>query len=179
MWAEFGGAAVAGASAVAVVVSALLTRAAVGPLSIWASGVLALASVAGDLANRRGVRIFRPLAVFRQVPRFFGHSAGPWWAAARYGVRMGVGPATILASWSWWAGFVMTVAGGPVGAVVGATAFAVGRTITMALAVSGVEDGVAMAKRARRLDSLSGVGAKTTALLTVLIGCVAVSGALS
>lgn len=166
-----------GGAAVAVAVSVVLRRSGVDSASVRACGLLCLASAIFDLAYHRGVRGVRPLAVFRQVPAAFGHSSGPWWAAARYGLRMGVGPATILASWSWWAGFVMTVASGPVGAVIGAIAFAVGRTMAMALSVSGVEDGAAMANRARTLDSLSGVVAKTMVLLTVVVGVVAVTGA--
>ena len=169
-------AAVVGGSALSLVLSATLRAFGVGALSVARSGVLALVAVLGDLAYRRGVRIARPLAIFRQVPRAFGHSAGPWWAACRYGLRMGIGPATILTSWSWWAGFVITVVSGPVGAVIGAVTFAVSRTITMALAVSNIADGEAMAHRGRTLETLTGVASKTTMLVTVLVGVVAVVG---
>jgi hypothetical protein len=46
----------------------------------------------------------RPWSINTQVPQSWGHDHGPWKAALRYGFRLGVGPATILNSWSWWVG---------------------------------------------------------------------------
>jgi hypothetical protein len=63
------------------------------------AATIALASVALDTARRP-----RPPAVHTQVPQWWGHRFGPWWAAARYGLRLGLGPATILNTWLWWAG---------------------------------------------------------------------------
>jgi hypothetical protein len=50
----------------------------------------------------------RPWSVNRQVSQSWGHEHGPWKAALRYGFRLGVGPATILNSWSWWVGAVVS-----------------------------------------------------------------------
>jgi hypothetical protein len=172
----FGLCAVIGA-ALSSVFLAVVWRAVHGPsISPKLGGLFVLLAVGGDLAFRHNVRIARPLAVFRQVPRAWGHEAGPWRAAARYGLRMGVGPATILVSWSWWVGTVLVVATGPAGAVFGATAFAAARTIAMALATGDVDDGVAMARRSLRLNVAGGVAMKLLTLIMFVIGSFAIAG---
>ncbi len=141
-------------------------------LSRRVGGWLVMVSLFLDLLNRRGVRVTRPLAVFRQVPRSWGHRVGPWWAALRYGFRMGFGPATILVSWSWWVGFVLVASAGPISCAIGALVFAGTRTITMALATGDVAGGTAMARRAARLDVLAGIAAKVLMIVTFAVGLV-------
>jgi hypothetical protein len=171
--------AVVGGAVPGIFVSALWLLLNGGVVPVRVGGGLAIAAVGLDAAHRHGVRIARPLAVFRQVPRDWGHRVGPWWAAVRYGFRMGFGPATILVSWSWWAGFVLVISAGPVSAFVGAVVFAAARTITMAVATGDVCEGTAMAERSARLDVISGVAAKLLMVLTVVLGLFGAAGLMS
>jgi hypothetical protein len=80
--------------------------------------------VALDLAH------VRPPAVGRQVPTLWGQVLAPEVAGMLYGARLGVGPATILATWLWWAGLLSVIGiGVPAGAVASATFHAV-RVVT-------------------------------------------------
>ena len=93
----------------------------------------------------------RPLAVQRQVPVEWGRMFPPRTTAVLYGARLGVGPLTILRTWTWWAAVVVAAACGPwVGAATGAV-FAVARTLTMEVAVRRVREGVAMSRRVTSL----------------------------
>lgn len=93
----------------------------------------------------------RPLAVHRQVPVEWGRMFSPATTAVLYGARLGVGPLTILRTWTWWAAVVVAAACGPwVGVAVGAV-FAVARTITMEVAVRRIREGVAMSRRVSTL----------------------------
>ncbi len=93
----------------------------------------------------------RPWAIRSQVPQWWGHKFGPWWGSARYGLRLGFGPATMLNSWLWWAGlFVLFFS--PAGLSVGVGVFVLTRTLTMFAVSWGITSGSAMAKRAKVLD---------------------------
>lgn len=115
--------------------------------------VCVLCAVA-DSANYRW-RHPRPLAVPRQVPQFFGHQRGPWAAASRYAFRMGVGPATILTTWMWWAALMLCGLSGLAASIFGAVVFVSARFTVSALSSFGVTDGTSMASRSRRLDAFS------------------------
>lgn len=138
---------------------------------------LGLVSVVLDVLWRRGVRAVRPWSVLRQVPQDWGHEHGSWWAAVRYGFRMGFGPATILNSWTWWAGFVIVVISGWQASVMGSFVFAVSRALTMMVATSGPRTGEEMARRSARLDTASSVAWPLgLALVTVVSSVLLVSG---
>lgn len=115
--------------------------------------VLALTSIVLDRVHRLTGRL-RPPAVQTQVPQWWGQRYGPWWAAARYGLRLGIGPATILNTWMWWTGVIIAVFSGPVWAVSATAIFVCVRTMVMFGATFGPRDGVSMAQRARQLDRL-------------------------
>lgn len=115
--------------------------------SRWWAPVAVVVAVALDRAGSR------PLGVHRQVPQWWGHRYGPLAAAARYGPRLGVGPATILTTWLWWSGLALVAVAGMSWAGVGAVAFVVARIAAMALAVAGIRDGSAMARRMGRVQS--------------------------
>ena len=117
------------------------------------AALLAFASVALDIAHRGG-RGPRPFAVHTQVPQWWGHRYGPWWAAARFGLRLGLGPATILTTWTWWAGAMVAGSWGPRWAFLATAAFVCVRSIVSISATFGPRDGLAMAARSRRLDSV-------------------------
>jgi hypothetical protein len=171
--------AVVGGAVPGMIVAALWLALNGAVIPVRVGGLLAIAAVGLDVAHQHGVRVARPLAVFRQVPRSWGHRVGPWWAAVRYGFRMGFGPATILVSWSWWVGFALVVSAGPVSAFVGAVVFAAARTISMAVATGDVRDGTAMARRSGRLDVISGVAGKLLMVLTMLLGVFSAVGLVS
>jgi hypothetical protein len=116
--------------------------------------VLAVACVAEWAWITHGVP--RPLAVNRQVPQSWGHDHGPWKAAVRYGLRLGVGPATILSSWSWWAGALISAWDGWSTAVWFSIVFVVGRTIAMLLIAGNPADGLVLAKRMSRVRAAEG-----------------------
>ena len=111
----------------------------------------------------------RPLAVNRQVPVEWGRMFSPSTTAVLYGARLGVGPLTILRTWTWWAAVVVAAACGPwVGAAVGAV-FAVARTITMEVAVRRIREGVAMSHRVSTLRGAEKrIGWLVIALVVVL-----------
>lgn len=108
---------------------------------------IGIAAALIDFLRLRFPHLPRPLAVHRQVPQWYGHRHGPWRAAVRYGFRLGFGPATILNSWTWWAGTVIAVLRGPGFCLALLSVFVVVRTLTMlAVGHPGVS-GTAMARR--------------------------------
>lgn len=165
----FGTAAFVGGAVPGVIAALVVAASGTDSLSLRFVGLLGLAAIALDVVSRGGHRLARPLAVFRQVPRDYGHRFGPWRAAARYGLRMGFGPATILVSWVWWAAFVSGVLSGVTAIVLGSLVFAAVRTFTMHLATVGIHDGAAMAKRSAALSRLEH-RAQSAASITVVIG---------
>lgn len=82
---------------------------------------LAALALGGDAAR------LRPPALHRQVPQAWGRLLEPEVVAVLYGARMGIGPATILRTWLWWAGSLAAALAGPwwstlAGALYGAAA---------------------------------------------------------
>lgn len=140
--------------------------------------VLALTSIVLDRLRRSTGRL-RPPAVHTQVPQWWGRRYGPWWAAARYGLRLGIGPATILNTWMWWAGVFIAVFSGPAWAVSATASFVCVRTIVMIGATFGPRDGVSMARRAQQLDRLqSRAESGGQAVVLVAVAAVVVGGRL-
>lgn len=129
--------------------------------------VTALAVSADVIAARRGGP--RPLAVQRQVPQAWGRLFGARLAATLYGTRLGIGPLTILRTWTWWAALVVGASLGPwPSAAVGAT-FALARTATTLVVTGRTTDGVAMRRRMTTLRHAEpGVFAATAAVLTLV-----------
>jgi hypothetical protein len=125
-----------GAGAAVALLAALVARAAGG----HAPGRAAVAVVLGaalvlELAWSFGGRP-APWSVRRQVPQVWSRLFGPATVAVLYGLRLGIGPATILATWWWWAATVVSVPAGPgPAALVGAT-FGVTRVVVMHVAVA-------------------------------------------
>ena len=117
------------------------------------AAVLAAAAVGLDVAHRAG-RGPRPIAVHTQVPQGWGHRHGAWWAAARYGLRLGFGPATILNTWTWWAGMLIALSWGPLLTFGAISAFVGVRTLTTIMATLGPSDGLEMARRSQHLDRM-------------------------
>ena len=103
-------------------------------------------------------RRLRPWAINRQVPQSWGHEHGPWKAALRYGPRLGLGPATILTSWSWWAGLLVGASLGVAGSFVFALGFVVFRNTVTVLLPGNPTDGSVIAQRMSRLRAFDRVG---------------------
>lgn len=69
----------------------------------------------------------------RQVPQEWGRLLGPETVAVLYGARLGVGPLTILSTWTWWSVLIAASLIGPgTGALVGAGFGAVRLVVTVA-----------------------------------------------
>lgn len=132
--------------------------------------VAAGVAVVLDVGHRATGRL-RPPSVGRQVPQDWSRVFDPPVVAVLYGARLGVGPLTILNSWSWWAAFLVGAAGGPaVGALVGA-GFAASRTLVM-IAVGEWARGAMAAQmgRVRTGDRLAHLGCVLgTAALAVAV----------
>src|SRR5690606_3121341 len=76
--------------------------------------------VLDELARRWSA--FKPWAVGRQVPREWGIIFPPEAVSVLYGLRLGIAPLTIVASWTWWVAIVAGAFYGPwLSALVGAT----------------------------------------------------------
>lgn len=139
----------------------------VGLRSVRVAAVVVLLGGALDAAR------VRPLDAHRQVPQAWGHRHGPMLAAARYGVRLGVGPATILASWLWWSTFVIGCWSAWGVATTAAVAFALARFAVMFAIATGSTDGVAMAHRMSLWRAAEGrvrrIGIATVTTLAVIV----------
>lgn len=114
----------------------------------------------------------RTLAIHRQVPQWWGHRYGPVAAATRYGLRMGVGPATILSSWFWWTGVVLAALASVRWSVVSAVVFAASRFATMYALAWRNPTGVEMASRVRTVESW-----RSRARVLAIVAMVIASGA--
>jgi hypothetical protein len=170
----FGAAAFVGGAVPGVIVALVLDAFGQDSVSLLRGGMFGLLAIGLDTAARIGLRWARPLAVFRQVPRNYGHRFGPWRAAVRYGLRMGFGPATILVSWVWWAAFAIGVMSGVTSIVLGALAFAVLRALTMAGMTIGVHDGVAMAVRSAAVSRVERGAQRAASIIVVAVSVFAI-----
>lgn len=108
--------------------------------------VLALAlatALAGDVVHlagqRRGRRWLTPLRIDGQVPREWSQIFAPRTVALLYGARLGVGPTTLLPTWTWWMATLASATLGPGPAALVGLSFAATRVATM-LAVSLTAD---------------------------------------
>jgi hypothetical protein len=139
---------------------------------LWAA-IAVGATLLAAAADWTGVR---PLALNRQVPSLWGHQHGPWLAALRYGPRLGLGPATILTSWTWWSALVCAAVVSPLIVLVTGGSYVVVRALSIIAVGSGVRDGVEMAKRMAKVTSTKRqhlVG--TIALVTSVGGAIVVA----
>jgi hypothetical protein len=118
----------------------------------------------------------RPVAVRTQVPQGWGHQHGPWKAALRYGPRLGVGPATLLNTWSWWGGAILSALLGLSSVVWFCVAFVITRSVLTVWVTGNPTDGIALASRMQRWQALNhptrwaGAVALVAAALLVVAG---------
>lgn len=113
----------------------------------------------------------RPLAVRRQVPQAWGRLFGARLVAVLYGARLGVGPLTILRTWTWWAALVVGASLGPWPSAGVGACFALTRAVTTIVAGRGAGDGVAMQARVvtlTRAEPAVAAGAAGLLALTAL-----------
>jgi hypothetical protein len=98
-------------------------------------GSLAVAALVADEVGRRW-RPLKPLAVGKQVPREWGIVFSPEIVSVLYGLRLGIAPLTILASWVWWVAIIAGAFYGPwFSALIGVT-FGVSRVVVSELATA-------------------------------------------
>ena len=93
----------------------------------------------------------RPPSVRTQVPQLWGRLLGPRTVAVVYGARLGIGPATILPTWLWWAAFMLGATTGPWWSAATGAAFALTRAAWSTAATAGIDDGSAMVRRTTAL----------------------------
>lgn len=148
----------------------------IGPMSAGVAGACGLLAISLDVMSVKRFRWARPLAVLRQVPRDYGHRFGPWRAAARYGLRMGFGPATILVSWVWWVAFVAAASAGPGWIVGGSFVFAFVRALSMYASSAGVRSGTEMAERGALLGRVESRFVRGAAVAVVALSLIAIAG---
>jgi hypothetical protein len=123
-------------------VAGVITGAAAGLVAGLALGwaaepstlVVALVVAAAGLAD---LSRFHPFDLGRQVPSEWGRLFSDTTTAALYGARLGIGPLTILTSWTWWAGLLLAGMHGPYVAAGVAASFHVVRVIVMVIGVAG------------------------------------------
>ena len=170
------GAGVVGAVLSALPLAALWSSFGGRPLEIRATALIVAVAAAGDLVHARSGRL-RPWALGRQVPQTWGHGRPAELVALRYGLRLGVGPATILTSWLWWAATLTACTQGQRAAALCGTVFAASRTITSWLFAVGITDGRAMSRRSaivgranRRFAFTAAVIALGVAVPAALVG---------
>jgi hypothetical protein len=96
---------------------------------------LAVVALFADEVGRRW-RPLKPLAVGKQVPREWGIVFSPEIVSVLYGLRLGIAPLTILASWVWWVAIIAGAFYGPwFSALIGVT-FGVSRIVVSELATA-------------------------------------------
>lgn len=125
------------------------------------------------LADLAGVR---PLAVGKQVPQAWGRLFGARLTAILYGARLGVGPLTILRSWTWWAALVIGASQGPWPSAAVGGAFALSRTLATVLAGRGATTGLQMRDR---MGTLTAAEPAIVRSVTVVLTVTALSTALA
>ncbi len=101
-----------------------------GPLPRPLAAGLVLAALLLDLVARRSGRA-RPPSVGRQVPREWSRLFSPPTVAVLYGGRLGIGPATILPTWLWWALLVLAASAGVGASAAAGATFGAVRTLVM------------------------------------------------
>lgn len=155
-------------AAVGLVAALVWAAVGAGPLGGLPAGAIAVAAVVADVAARVGGHP-RPLAVHRQVPQVWGRIFGSRTVALLYGARLGVGPLTILTTWTWWAALVVGASLGPWPSAAVGAAYALTRTLTMVIAVVGAGAG-GMSARIAAITRMEPVVAWATMVVVGLTG---------
>jgi hypothetical protein len=132
-------------------VGALWQAADGGPATPSVAAAALLVGAAGDVAYLlRGVA--QPLSIRTQVPRLWARIFPLAGATALYGLRLGVGPLTILRSWLWWSGSLVAATHGAWHSAAGGAAFGAVRILVQLAAVRGAD--AAMPQRMARVRNL-------------------------
>ena len=131
-------------SAVLAVATAAGLPAPTAPLTAATATPVVAALVAVGLAlDLVALRVGRPLPPTHggQVPRIWSSLLPPRVVAVLYGARLGVGPLTILSTWTWWAVTLGSALLGPApAALVGATFGLVRQAATVAASLAAGRD---------------------------------------
>lgn len=127
-------------------------------------------AVGADLLGHRSGRP-RPPSVGRQVPQAWSRLLPPPTVAVLYGARLGVGPATILPTWLWWAMLVVAASAGVWASVVAGAVFGAVRTLLMVGLAEWVHRRAA--PRMGRLRAAEGVALAAAAPLAIAVSLLA------
>jgi hypothetical protein len=131
-----------------------------------------VAAVGLDLLARRWARVTPP-SVGRQVPREWSRYFAPSTVGVLYGARLGVGPATMLPSWLWWALVVLAASAGVWVSVAAGAVFGLVRTGVMVVLAEWARR--AMAPRMARLRAAEPFALATLAVLAPAVVLLAVA----
>lgn len=162
---------VAGGSTAAVL-GAVWTGLSLPAATVQAAAVVVIAAAALDLADQRTGGL-PPLAVRTQVPVAWGRIFDPVTVAMLYGLRLGIGPLTMLNAWIWWAAFGVGISHGPLAGFVVGAAWAITRSATTA-AVAQRLDPTTSPDRMAALRAAGPRVLTTTAVLSIGGAAVAV-----
>lgn len=148
----FAAAAAGSGALVGFAAGALAAVPGVAPPGLRVVAGAALAAVLADgVAARTG--LLHPLSVGRQVPALWGRVFSPRTVALLYGTRLGVGPLTLLPTWTWWAAMLPAAAHGPgTAALAGATFGAVRIVAVLAVAEYARREMSARMRRVRAAE---------------------------
>lgn len=137
----------------------------VPPASGPVAAVAVAAAAVADLAR------ITPPSIRRQVPQVWGRILDPHVTAVLYGARLGIGPATMLSTWLWWAA---TLVGASLGmgpsALVGVV-FATSRTIVHVVVAARVDRLPRWRERQRAMTRALELAAVLVAATVLLAGC--------
>jgi hypothetical protein len=134
-----------------------------------ASGAVAAAAVAAaaaaDLAH------VTPLSIRRQVPQVWGRILDPHVTAVLYGARLGIGPATMLSTWLWWAATLVGASLGAGPAALVGIVFATSRTLVHMVVAARVDRLPRWQQRRRAATRGLELTAVLVATTVLLAGC--------
>lgn len=148
---------------------AVAQAAGISALSTGAAGSLVAIGAACDLVYLlRGAPM--PWSVQQQVPRLWARIFPLPGATVLYGLRLGVGPLTILRSWLWWSGILVAATTGAWWSAAAGAVFGIARIAVQLAAVWRAE--AAMPARMARVVELERV-VSVPVVAAVLIGSVA------
>ena len=129
------------------------------------AAILVTAAALADLAH------ITPPSIRRQVPQVWGRILDPHLTAVLYGARLGVGPATMLSTWLWWAATVVGASLGPGPAALVGVVFATSRTLVHVVVAAHVDRLPRWQARQRAVTRGLELVAVLVATTVLLAGC--------
>ncbi|MCU0273063.1 MAG: hypothetical protein MUE34_07525 [Acidimicrobiales bacterium] len=137
----------------------------VPPTSSAVAAMLVTAAALADLGH------ITPPSIRRQVPQVWGRILDPHVTAVLYGARLGIGPATMLSTWLWWAATAIGASLGAGPAALVGVVFATSRTIVHVVVAARVDRLPRWQERQRAVTRALELAAVLVATTVLLAGC--------